>query len=81
MVLGCDLNRIGLGEIMKVTIFTDGAARGNPDGPGGYGVVLRYVDSKGAVHEKELSAGYKNHEQPHGAHGSDPRTAAAQSPV
>ena len=44
---------------MKVTIFTDGAARGNPDGPGGYGVVLRYVDSKGTVHEKELSAGYK----------------------
>ena len=43
---------------MKVTIFTDGAARGNPDGPGGYGVVLRYVDSKGAVHEKALSAGY-----------------------
>lgn len=44
---------------MKVTIFTDGAARGNPDGPGGYGVVLRYVDGKGTVHEKELSAGYK----------------------
>ena len=44
---------------MKVDIFTDGAARGNPDGPGGYGVVLRYVDSKGGVHEKELSAGYK----------------------
>ena len=44
---------------MKVTIFTDGAARGNPDGPGGYGVVLRYVDSKGGVHEKELSAGYQ----------------------
>ena len=44
---------------MKVTIFTDGAARGNPDGPGGYGVVLRYVDSRGTVHEKELSAGYK----------------------
>ncbi len=22
---------------MKVTLYTDGAARGNPDGPGGYG--------------------------------------------
>ena len=44
---------------MKVTIFTDGAARGNPDGPGGYGAILRYVDSRGEVHEKELSAGYK----------------------
>ncbi len=44
---------------MQVTIFTDGAARGNPDGPGGYGVVLRYVDRSGKVHEKELSAGYK----------------------
>ena len=29
---------------MKVSIYTDGAARGNPDGPGGYGVVLGYVD-------------------------------------
>ena len=28
---------------MKVSIYTDGAARGNPDGPGGYGVVLEYV--------------------------------------
>ena len=23
--------------MMKVKIYTDGAARGNPDGPGGYG--------------------------------------------
>lgn len=41
-----------------VTIYTDGAARGNPDGPGGYGCILRYVDTKGNVHEKELSQGY-----------------------
>ena len=40
---------------MEVTIFTDGAARGNPEGPGGYGVVLQYVDKKGQLHEKELS--------------------------
>lgn len=44
---------------MKVTLYTDGAARGNPDGPGGYGAVLQYVDSKGTLHEKELSAGYR----------------------
>jgi len=25
---------------MLVKIYTDGAARGNPDGPGGYGTVL-----------------------------------------
>lgn len=37
----------------KITIFTDGAARGNP-GPGGYGVVLQ-TDR----HKKELSEGYK----------------------
>ena len=43
----------------KVIIYTDGSARGNPDGPGGYGVVLRFTDSKGVLHEKELSAGYK----------------------
>ena len=43
---------------MKVEIYTDGAARGNPDGPGGFGTVLRYTDSKGEVHEKEISQGY-----------------------
>jgi len=42
----------------KVTIYTDGAARGNPDGPGGYGVVLHYIDQKGVLHEKTLSGGY-----------------------
>ena len=44
---------------MKVKIFTDGSARGNPDGPGGYGTVLQYVDGAGKLHEKELSGGYK----------------------
>lgn len=44
---------------MKVSIYTDGSARGNPDGPGGYGTVLQYVDAKGMLHERELSAGYK----------------------
>lgn len=46
-------------DIMKVSIYTDGAARGNPDGPGGYGTVLEYVDSNGGLHTKELSKGYK----------------------
>ena len=44
---------------MFVKIFTDGAARGNPEGPGGYGTVLQYIDSKSELHEREYSAGYK----------------------
>ena len=44
---------------MLVKIYTDGAARGNPDGPGGYGVVLHYTDSKGQLHEREYSQGYQ----------------------
>ena len=44
---------------MFVKIFTDGAARGNPDGPGGYGAVIQYVDPQGVLHEKELSGGYR----------------------
>lgn len=44
---------------MLVSIYTDGAARGNPDGPGGYGTILEYVDSKGELHIKELSKGYE----------------------
>ena len=43
---------------MKVTLYTDGAARGNPDGPGGYGAVLQFIDKNGTLPEKELSAGY-----------------------
>jgi len=38
----------------KITIYTDGAARGNP-GPGGYGIVLLSGE-----HRKELSEGYKH---------------------
>ena len=44
--------------MMQVDLYTDGAARGNPDGPGGYGAVLEYVDSKGQLHTKEMSQGY-----------------------
>ncbi len=43
---------------MLVTLYSDGAARGNPDGPGGYGCVLHYTDSKGVLHVREFSAGY-----------------------
>lgn len=45
--------------MMQVTLYTDGSARGNPHGPGGYGAVLEYVDPKGELHTKELSQGYK----------------------
>lgn len=44
---------------MLVKIYTDGAARGNPEGPGGYGAVIEYVDSKGQLHTREYSKGYK----------------------
>jgi len=36
-----------------ITMYTDGASRGNP-GPGGYGVILISGD-----YRKELSQGYK----------------------
>ena len=41
-----------------ITIYTDGAAKGNP-GPGGYGVVLK-ATVKGKMLRKELSEGFKN---------------------
>lgn len=44
---------------MKVTIYTDGSARGNPNGPGGYGTVLTYTDGKGVCHRREYSGGYR----------------------
>jgi ribonuclease HI len=39
--------------IPKITIYTDGAARGNP-GPGGFGAVLM-----AGSHRKEISQGYR----------------------
>ncbi|MFW5632432.1 MAG: ribonuclease HI [Acetivibrio ethanolgignens] len=44
---------------MLVKIYTDGSARGNPDGPGGYGTILSYTDQKGYEHIREYSCGYK----------------------
>lgn len=43
---------------MLVKIYTDGAARGNPDGPGGYGTILSYTDKNGQEHIREFSQGY-----------------------
>ena len=43
----------------KVSIYTDGSARGNPDGPGGYGTVIEFIDSNGNEHVREYSTGYK----------------------
>jgi ribonuclease HI len=38
----------------KITIYSDGACSGNP-GPGGFGVILEFNDTK-----KELSGGFRN---------------------
>ena len=38
----------------KITIYTDGAAKGNP-GRGGYGVVMM-----SGQHQKELAEGFRN---------------------
>ncbi|MDE5612021.1 MAG: ribonuclease HI [Odoribacter sp.] len=39
--------------MVEVTLYTDGAASGNP-GPGGFGIVL-----KSGIHRKEMSAGFR----------------------
>ena len=44
---------------MNVTLYSDGSARGNPNGPGGYGCILQYIDSKGTLHERQFCAGYR----------------------
>ena len=43
----------------EVTLYSDGSARGNPEGPGGFGTVLQFTDSRGTLHEKEISKGYR----------------------
>ena len=40
-----------------VEIYTDGACSGNP-GNGGYGAIIKFTDSQGKVHEKELTEGF-----------------------
>ena len=45
-----------------VKLYSDGAARGNPDGPGGYGAVLKFVDNAvSKAHNREMSSGDQNH--------------------
>jgi ribonuclease HI len=39
--------------LKEINLYTDGASSGNP-GPGGYGVILKYLDK-----EKELSGGFR----------------------
>lgn len=41
---------------MDVILYTDGSARGNPNGPGGYGAVLQFIDAKGQLHEMRNTA-------------------------
>lgn len=44
---------------MKVKLFSDGSSRGNP-GPGGFGTVLQYIDTKGQLHEREYTEGFES---------------------
>ena len=45
-------------QLKNVRLYSDGSARGNPDGPGGYGTILQYTDSRGTLHEKEFAEGF-----------------------
>ncbi len=42
-----------------IDIWTDGASKGNP-GPGGYGIVLKYVDKNGEMHRKEIKEAFES---------------------
>ena len=44
-------------DMQDVYLYSDGSSRGNP-GPGGYGTILRFTDSKGGIHEREYSEGF-----------------------
>lgn len=52
-----DPNRGRKEDGVKVTIYTDGSARGNP-GNGGYGAVLSFTNSQGQTFTRELSEGF-----------------------
>lgn len=47
-----------INEKTKVILYTDGAAKENGNGPGGYGAVLLYTDAKGVLHTREYSEGF-----------------------
>lgn len=42
-----------------IDIWTDGAAKGNP-GPGGYGIVIKYLDKNGVNHRKEIKKAFES---------------------
>ena len=47
-------------NMQKVKIYSDGAARGNPDGPGGYGTVVKYLNDKDdIIKTEEFTEGFK----------------------
>jgi len=46
--------------MQQIIMYTDGACKGNPNGPGGYGVVLLYTDPNNQTHRKEISGGFQN---------------------
>jgi len=51
---------MGMMNVMKnIEIYTDGGCARNPDGPGGYGVVLLY-EKDGETYKKQLNEGYKS---------------------
>lgn len=46
-------------KIQKVKIYSDGSARGNPVGPGGYGTIVKYINPKGKIIKiEEFCKGY-----------------------
>ena len=44
--------------MQNISMYTDGSARGNPNGPGGYGTILTYIAPDGTEHTREYSRGY-----------------------
>ena len=62
--------------VSAVTIYTDGACKGNP-GPGGWGALL----IAGGERARALRRRAAHHQQPHGAHRGDPRARRAEAAV
>jgi ribonuclease HI len=49
--------------MIKIKLFSDGSAKGNPDGPGGYGTIVKYVDEVYDEETKTLSITIKKVEE------------------
>lgn len=44
----------------KIRIYSDGAARGNPDGPGGYGTIVKYLKEDSSIERvEEFTEGFE----------------------